>query len=53
MILTTRPLWKTDICCLLVIGTATAQVRKEALDSITTPDQVETPIGTPSHQYKM
>ena len=33
-------------CCLLAIGPAFAQVSKETLASIETPDQVKTSIGT-------
>jgi hypothetical protein len=33
-------------CCLLGIGPASAQVSTETLESITTPDRVETSIGT-------
>lgn len=39
MMLNTRFLRLNTICCLLVIGTATAQVSKETLESITTPDK--------------
>ena len=33
-------------CCLLATGPASAQVSQETLESITTPDKVETSIGT-------